>query len=137
MGAIYDNLKKVHAAVALDNAKAGGGKLGEDIGKLAVAAITGGIKSPAWRAYMSLFADNEEQLQRLISDPPPDDESYLPRNRAYIVSNAVCAADTGTFVADRVVESEINGADGSVNNVADGQFIADNRPFDIPNLPNG
>ncbi len=132
MSKIYDNLKKVHAAVALDNAKAGGGKLGEDIGQLAVAAITGGIQSPAWRAYMSLFADNAEQLERLVSDPPPADESYLPQLRAYIVSNAVCAADTGTFVADRVDE-RVNGA--ATSEAVDAQFIADNRPFDIPDLP--
>jgi hypothetical protein len=134
MSKIYDNLKKVHAAVALDNAKPGGGKLGEDIGKLAVAAITGGIKSPAWSAYMSLFADNAEQLERLVSDPPPPDESYLPQLRAYIVSNAVCAADTGTFVADRVDE-RVNG--DATSDAVDAQFIADNRPLDIPELPNG
>jgi hypothetical protein len=130
MSTIYDNLKKAHAAVALDNAK-GTGQLGADIGELAVAAITGGIESPAWKAYMSLFADNEEQLQRLISYPPPEQEPYLMRNRAYIVSNAVCAADTGTFVADRVVESEINGA---VNDETDEAFIAANRPFPMPEI---
>lgn len=130
MSTIFDNLKKVHAAVALDNAK-GTGQLGAKIGELAVEAITGGIKSPAWRAYMSLFADNDEQLQRLISDPPPPQESYLTQNRAYIVSNAVCAADTGTFVADRVVENEINGA---AFGEPDDAFIAANRPFPIPNI---
>ena len=127
---IYHNLKKAHAAVALDNAK-GTGKLGADIGDLAVAAITGGIRSPEWRAYMSLFADNEEQLQRLISEPLLEQEPYLAQNRAYIVSNAVCAADTGTFVADRVDPDDINGA---VSEERDEAFIAANRPFPMPEI---
>lgn len=129
MATIFDNLKHAHAAVARDNA-VGSGKLGTDIGRLAVAAITGGIRSPEWRAYMSLFADNEEQLQRLISDPPPATEKdYLPQLRAYIVSNAVCAADTGTFVANRVDER----IDGSASDTENPEFIA-SRPFRIPKI---
>ena len=129
MANIMDNLRKVHAAVAVDNA-VGSGKLGTDIGRLAVEAITGGITSPAWKTYMSLFADNPAQLERLTVNPPPAAEKdYLPQLRAYIVSNAVCAADTGTFVADRVDE-RIN---GSVSDVVDNEFVA-GRPFPIPNF---
>lgn len=129
MGKIMDNLRKAHAAVAVDNA-VGSGKLGTDIGQLAVEAITGGIQSEAWKAYMSLFADNPAQLERLTSDPPPAaEQDYLPQLRAYIVSNAVCAADTGTFVADRV-DDRINGA---VSDAVDAEFIKD-RPFPIPSV---
>lgn len=124
---IMKNLKKVHAAVAKDNIVSG--KLGTRIGLLAVEAITGGVKSEAWRDYMSLFADNPEQLERLISDPPPSDESYLLQLRAYIVSNAICAADTGTFVADRV-DDRIN---GNVSDEVDVDFVA-GRLISIPNV---
>ncbi len=129
MASIMDNLRKAHAAVAVDNA-VGSGKLGTDIGRLAVEAITGGIRSPAWRTYMSLFADNAAQLHRLTVDPPPAAEkNYLPQLRAYIVSNAVCAADTGTFVADRVDDR----IDGSTSDALDAEFIK-GRPFAIPNF---
>jgi hypothetical protein len=129
MSKIMDNLRKVHAAVAIDNAL-GSGKLGEDIGRLAVAAITGGIKSPAWRTYMTLFADNPAQLERLTVDPPPAGEKdYLPQLRAYVVSNAVCAADTGTFVADRV-DDRIN---GTVSEAVDTEFVAA-RAIPIPDI---
>lgn len=132
MAKIMDNLKKTHAAVARDNA-VGSGQLGALIGQLAVEALTGGITSDAWRAYMSLFADNEEQFQRLTSNPPPEGEDYLKHARAYIVSNAICAADTGTFVADRVDE-KIDGPDGAtVSDAVDEAFIA-GRPFPIPDI---
>lgn len=130
MASIMDNLRKAHAAVAIDNA-VGSGKLGTDIGKLAVEAITGGITSNAWKTYMSLFADNAEQFARLTVDPPPAGEKdYLPQLRAYIVSNAVCAADTGTFVADRVDDK----IEGSASDVLDEEFIK-RRPFPIT-IPN-
>lgn len=129
MASIMDNLRKAHAAVAVDNA-VGSGKLGTDIGRLAVEAITGGIKSAAWKTYMSLFADNPAQLERLTLDPPPASEKdYLPQLRAYIVSNAVCAADTGTFVADRVDDR----IDGSASDTLDAEFIK-GRPFPIPDI---
>lgn len=99
---IMKNLEKVHAAVVVDKAKAEG-QLGESIGILAVEAIMKGIKSDEWKTYMSLFADNAEQLDRLTVETPGEG-TYLRQARAYIVSNAVCAAGTNTFTGARVDE---------------------------------
>lgn len=128
---IMKNLQKVHAAVVVDSAREGGGQLAKDIGALAIAAIEGGIKSPAWEAYMRLFAVNQEQLQRLTVTPvPADEKEYLPQLRAYIVANAVCAGSTGTRTGDRV-DGRINGT--TVNNTVDNAFVAA-RPIAIPEV---
>lgn len=103
---ILKNLDRVHAAVVIDKVSPaeGGqpGDLGETIGKMAVAAVTKGLGSPEWKRYMALFADNEEQLTLLTVENPATDTEYTARDRAYIVANAVCAADTNTFTANRV-----------------------------------
>ena len=119
---ILENLDKVHLAVVKDkvvpNAQGLKGTLGAKIGKLAVDAIMGGIKDPAWAKYMSLFADNADQL-KLLTQPVEGEDSYLPEARAYIVSNAVCAAGTNTFTRARVSDQLAtavanNNDDGSV-----------------------
>ncbi|MDQ3649484.1 MAG: hypothetical protein M3458_04240 [Acidobacteriota bacterium] len=125
---IMKNLDKVHAAVVVDKMK--GGNLGEQIGVLAVKAITGGIRSAEWKTYMSLFADNAEQLKRLTAETPGSagEEGWLPQTRAYIVSNAVCAAATNTFTSARV-NSDV---DGDLNETPDDTINL--RPIVIPNV---
>ncbi|HEX8293940.1 MAG TPA: hypothetical protein VF570_19395 [Pyrinomonadaceae bacterium] len=90
---IEQRIKLIQAAVAVDKAK-GRGDLGEQVGKAAEAAMLGGIASEAWKKYMSLFADSAEQLTRLTTNELDGDNDYLPRMRAYIVANGVCAPGT-------------------------------------------
>ena len=97
---IIHNLRKTQVAVYVDNFK--GGDLGRRIGKAAVEAIMNGIGKPEWEKYMALFCDTKEELERLTVPKPSDEENYMPQMRAYIVANAVCAADTNTFTANRV-----------------------------------
>lgn len=126
---IIENLELVHFAVVRDkvvpNAQGKKGELGGAIGKLAVAAITGGIKSDEWKTYMSLFADNAAQLT-LLTVPKDGEESYLPQARAYIVSNAVCAASTDTFTVARV-DTQL--ANALADNDPDGTVV---KPLPIP-----
>lgn len=129
---ILDNLHRVHAAVILDKLKPAAERqhLAEKIGALAVQAITDGIKSDAWKEYMKLFAVNKEQLERLTVVPvPATEQSYLPRLRAYVVSNAVCASETTVFTADKVT-GEIN---GGASDEVDQAFV-DARAVKIPNV---
>src|SRR5215212_1380017 len=90
MGNILENIGKIHIAVVKDK-ETGDGELGQTLGEFAVAAIMGGIKSEAWKTYMSIYADNADQLKLLTEVGNPEDD-YLSQTRAYIVSNAVCAA---------------------------------------------
>jgi hypothetical protein len=57
--------------------------------------------SDEWKKYMSLFADNTEQLN-LLTVKTAGEDGWVMQNRAYIVSNAVCAAGTTTFTGNRV-----------------------------------
>ena len=102
------------------------GLLGKQLSLAAVAAITNGIKSEDWKQYMSLFADNAAQLERLTV-PKPTDEDYLPLFRAYIVSNAVCDITTTTNTANKIDER----VDKNLNSDVDNQVV---RPFVIPGL---
>lgn len=104
------------------------GRIGRDLSDAAVAAITGGIKSDDWKKYMSLFADNKEQLERLtIQKPVGEEPAYLKLFRAYIVSNAVCDITTTTNTAARI-DGRL---DAGLNDAVDEQFV---RLLDIPGL---
>lgn len=69
---------------------------------LAVAAIIGGIKSPAWRSYMMQFIEQNTpgvpvepaQLERLMATDGTMGDVALDRRRAYLVANAVCGSET-------------------------------------------
>jgi hypothetical protein len=94
---ISKRILKVQAAVLADKIDGEPLKLGRKVGDAAEAAIIGGITSDAWKSYMSLFADSADQLKRLTTnelDATADDKIYLPRLRAYIVANGVCAPGT-------------------------------------------
>jgi hypothetical protein len=71
---------------------------------LAVAAIQAGIRSKAWKAYMEQFADNQEQLMRLMATDGTLGDEEMDIKRAYIVGNAICGSGTPTEL-DRQVET--------------------------------
>ncbi len=97
---IMRNLKKVHAAVALDIVN--GGTLASEICGRALDAMMQGKESQAWTDYMSLFADNAAQLNRLKADADLVGRPWLRQSRGYILGNALCDATTGTKLFDRV-----------------------------------
>lgn len=93
MGKISDNLAKVEQAMTDPVKKTGLGLL---LKNAAIEAIEAGIGKPQWEAYMSMFADSEEQLKRLTVSDPANDEQWLRESRAYIVTNSICSVDTNT-----------------------------------------
>jgi len=110
---IYENLGKAHAAVLVDVGRGlagvqGAGLLGQKIADVAIKAVTAGMRSAngtvtkEWSDYMSLFANNATELERLTTPKPGIDPSYFAKFRAYIVSNAVCDAATTTFTGNRI-----------------------------------
>ena len=96
---IVERLLEVHLAVLRDTFN--GGHLGKDISEAAIKAVTSGANSPDWEQYMSLFADNAAQLNRLKA-PSPNEHSYFPKGRAYIAANGTCGADTNGFTGKGV-----------------------------------
>lgn len=89
-----------------------GGITGARIQQEAHSAIQEGIKSPEWKAYMSNFASNPEQLQRLIGEDNTFTTATLlgPYVLSYMVANGVCGvattlettANLPTFVIDSI-----------------------------------
>jgi hypothetical protein len=102
-----------------------GGNLGFRLKNAAIEALTGGIQSDAWAKYMSLFADNADQLRRLTVVDEQNDPNWIKESRAYIVSNAVCGANTTTQTSANVREE----IDQGLAETNDGSVV---RPFTIP-----
>lgn len=94
MADIVERIGEIHIAVVMDK-ETKNEELGAKLSELAVAAIMAGLGEPEWRKYMSIFADNTDQLE-LLSVATLNEPDYLPKVRAYMVSNAVCAAGTNT-----------------------------------------
>lgn len=117
---ISQRLVKVQLAV-LNNKVNGDGSYGKKLGEAAEAAMLKGIYSDEWKAYMSLFADSSDQLKRLTTDELDGGDPYLPRIRAYIVANGVCAPGTDA--------KTIN---GTMNFAAQGVDIDQPKPNDDP-----
>ena len=123
---IFKNLQRVAVAVAMDDLA--GGNFGEMVKNAGIAAVMGGMNSAEWRAYMSLFADNAQQLTRLTTADPQTDPNYLPQTRAYIVTNSICGTLTGTRTHLNVKQEEI---DDTLPDEPDGSVT---KPFPIPNV---
>jgi hypothetical protein len=74
--------------------------------RLAMAAIHGGVRSRAWRAYMLQFVRQSplgtpidpRQLARLLATDGTDGNPDLDRHRAYLVANATCGPTTPDFL---------------------------------------
>lgn len=130
---ILDRLKRTD--VAMKN-PAINDQLGLLLKRHAIKALMAGIGEPDWNTYMSLFAENEEQLKRLTV-PQDGEDDWLVESRAYIVANAVCGADSTTQtslrvndeIADDVAPSENLIVDPNVNPVPANAIV---RPFIIP-----
>lgn len=104
---IYEMAKYKSASIGKNASEAG------QNAQLAVAAIIGGIKSPAWRSYMMQFIEQNPpgvpiepaQLERLMGTDGTLGVALLDRHRAYLVANAVCASETRlttTFTVDTI-----------------------------------
>lgn len=127
---IYDNLRRTEVAVSMSKFKKT--RLGTQLGNAATAAITNGPKSDEWKQYMALFCDTPEELERLTM-PKPGEDNYLPRMRAYIVANAVCASDTGTVTANGVderIDEQLSAA--APEEVGDPAALRAELGFEIP-----
>ncbi|HEX8355642.1 MAG TPA: hypothetical protein VF611_22235 [Pyrinomonadaceae bacterium] len=133
---IKKRLLLVQAAVAVDKAK-GSGDLGRRVGDAAERALREGMQSDAWKEYMSLFADSAEQLKRLTTDELDGNNDYLPRARAYIVANAICAPGTDAATMKGLVglgDIDADKPDNDPLDVEPDPKVAALRPFNVPEV---
>lgn len=79
-------------------------------GVLAVAAIHGGARSAAWKAYMMQFVPqnplgtpvDKRQLDRLLATDGTEGNPDMDRHRAYLLGNGPCGPDTPTTFHDTI-----------------------------------
>ena len=83
--------------------------VGNTLGDQAVEALLKGAKAPdgtvtaEWKAYMQNFAETDAQLARLNLQDDKQNQPSVRKSCAYIVSNAICAANSTTVVFEGVV----------------------------------
>lgn len=71
-------------------------ELGDELQKKAILAIKGGEGSPPWKEYMQMFAENDEQLARLMPTDNTKDDFEMDLARTYLIGNGPCGALTVT-----------------------------------------
>jgi len=137
MSTIKDRLDQTGAAMKTAAFTA---QLGFKLKQAAIEAMMNGIKSKEWKSYMSLFADNAEQLTRLTVRAQNEDE-WLLESRAYMVANSVCGADSTTQTGlrvDALIDADLNvESDNTIVDPVEGQAVAEGviqRPFRIPKV---
>ena len=137
MSTITDRLKQTGAAMKTAEFN---DQLGFRLKRAAIEAMMAGIGSKAWTSYMSLFADNTEQLNRLTVRGE-NEELWLLESRAYMVANSICGADSTTQTSlrvDALINDEIQAeSDGMIVDPVDGEAPGEGvivRPFRIPKV---
>ena len=90
----------------------------------AINAVRGGITSTDWSKYMTLFADNEQQLKRLTGqDEVSQQEGYVKVSSAYLVANGTCGGFTPAglhqFIDARIDEGLPSEPDGTITRIFD------------------
>jgi hypothetical protein len=133
---IQEKLLRVQAAVIVDKAK-GKGALAVQLGEASEKAITKGMGTPEWEAYMALFADSAEQLERLTTTNLDGTNNWLPRARAYIAANGVCSPITDAATAkglgpDGVGDIDVKKPSGDPLDETPDPGVAAKRPFVVP-----
>ncbi len=87
---ISDKIDRIHEFVSTP---AGAGK-GIELQEQASQAIKNGIKSDEWRVFMSNFASNPAQLNRLLGQDAFIEKPWGLIALAYLPANAMCGTST-------------------------------------------
>lgn len=77
------------------------GQVTDKLSEESIAAILGGLGSPAWKTYMENFVDTDgpdrpKQLERLMGEDSAGSDPYMQKAIAYLVSNGSCGSPTRT-----------------------------------------
>jgi hypothetical protein len=90
---IFNNLKKVRAAIAVASITSDVSDISIAINKAAMAAMFKGMGTNEWGDYMAIFCENQDQLTRLTVQANGE-APYLQQMRAYLVADGICDPST-------------------------------------------
>ena len=104
---IVEKIEQIHRQI---KDKPGDPALAKKMQELAVKAMYSGINHDDWKQYMSNFASNPKQLQRLIGkDEVFNNTEYGRLTLAYVVANSTCGmgtdTETGRDMSDEMLEA--------------------------------
>jgi hypothetical protein len=112
---IYERIKHVQAALIKQGTQS---TLHFTLSEAAIKAIRGGVVSRDWAKYMTAFADNEQQLKRLIGEDELANEGYVIVSSAYLVANGGCGGHSPTglhmFIDQRIDDDLPTEPDGKI-----------------------
>jgi hypothetical protein len=128
---IYRNVKKVRAVIASESVDNMFSPAGDALNTAAMAALKGGMASPAWKSFMAVFADNPEQLTRL-TEQAPGETPYVTQMRAYVLTASICDHGTNLNMPSEF-DQRIDGEENTAGNppVTD---VPDDPTSEIANL---
>lgn len=135
MATILENITRVHTGFVDDEAKQD--ELLLILKTHAVKAILKGIESDEAKKYMSMFADNERQLNLLTNPEVVPDMPWLSEVQAYLMANSVCApstnGQTGNGIFDEPGAAGLSAFDAEPN-VVSGASVVGLRPAEFDPL---
>lgn len=96
--------KKIIELVLVKKAELAKQEKAEENKKMAIAAVTGGLGSAAWKTYMKQFVSNDDpdQLKRLFATDDTGDDQNMIERRAYLVADGVCGEGTKELFGNNV-----------------------------------
>lgn len=124
---IGDKIDRIHEFVSTP---AGAGK-GIELQEQASEAIKGGITSGAWEVFMSNFASNPAQLQRLIGKDAFIDKPWGLISLAYLPANAMCGTSTTANTRRNMPPQFMEALDGDGLDASDDNGGFPNQPENL------
>jgi hypothetical protein len=122
MATIKQNVNELRDAILREKDKKGSTFI-SDVRNAAVKATRGGVSSLEWKTFMTIFADNPEQLERLTvkdGDPSLVGREYILDSAAYMVGGSICTSETVAHLPHRIDDR----IDEGLSDVADAVFAA-------------
>ena len=130
MATILEKIRRVHTGFVTNKPKQD--QLLLILKTHGIKAILKGIESNEAKVYMSMFADNERQLNLLTNPNNVPNMPWLPEVQAYLMANCVCAPNTngqtGNGIFDQLGEAGLATFDANVSVAVDASVVQRRPP---------
>jgi hypothetical protein len=134
MAKILEKINKVHTGFPQSAKHA---KLLKALKESAIEAVVRGVGSEAGKAYMSMFADSEEQLNLLTNPNNVEGMPWLHEVQAYLLANAMCApitnGQTGNGIFKTAIATDLEAVDAKLSTTVEASVV-ERRPKEFQEL---